>query len=138
MRKYVLFSCIFSEEYHFCLCSVGCESIKIASSGDPSFTLSSLISSRNKCNLASIIDSSVSEINNNKPRDESSDPFICFNFDEIINPITVVHVTESFIFHRTICTDESLQRIGKIVVVTEIKVLAGKHILKALYVDFIF
>jgi len=66
MRKDVLLSSILSKKNELCLSCVSCEAIEITTSGDPSFALSSLISSRNKCNLTGIIDSSMSEIYYNK------------------------------------------------------------------------
>jgi len=138
MRKYVLFSCILSKENKFSLGCVRCKSIKITPSSNPSFSLSSFVSSWNKSNLASIIGTCMSEVDNHKSRNKTGYPFICLNFDKIINPIAVVHVTESFVFHRTICADKGLKRIGKIVIITKVKIFASKHILKTFDVNFVF
>lgn len=138
MRKDVLLSSILSKKNELCLSCVRCESIEITTSGDPSLTLSSFISSRNKCNLTSIIDSSMSEVYYNKSWNKPSDPFICFYFNKVIDPIAVVHVAQSFVFHRTVCTNKSLQWVSKVIVITKIKVFAVEHNLKTLNVNFIF
>ena len=80
----------------------------------------------------------MGKVDNNKTWDKACDPLICLYFDKIINPITVVHVTEPFVFHRTIAVDKGLKGIGEIVLITEVKIFASKHFLKSLQINLIF
>lgn len=99
MREYVLFASVFSQENKFCFSSVSSISIKISTSGNPPFTLPSFISSRHKCDFTGIINASMGEVNDDKSRDKPSNPLIRLNFNKVIDPVTVIHVTQSFIFH---------------------------------------
>lgn len=108
VREYILLSTIFCQEYHFSLCSVGGIPIEVTASCDPPFSLPSLISPWNKGHLTRIVDSSMGKVNDNKSRNKSSDPFICLDLDEIINPITIVHVAKSLVLHRTVGRNKGL------------------------------
>lgn len=108
MWEYILFTSILSEKNELSFSRVGSISIKIATSGDPPFTLSSLISSWYKGYLAWVIYSSVGKVYNNKTRNEAGDPLIGFDFDEIVDPIAVIHVRKAFIFHGAVGVDEGL------------------------------
>lgn len=138
MRKYVLLSSVLCQEDEFCFGSVCCVSVEITASSNPSFTLSSLVSSRNKSHFTRVIDPCVSEVNHNKPRNKASNPFVCFDLNEIIDPIAVIHIAESLVFHRTISVNEGLQGIGQVVLVAEVKIFAGKHLLQPFNVDLVF
>jgi len=71
----------------------------------------------------------MGEVNHDEPRNKTSNPFIGLDLNEIVNPIAVVHVAESLVFHRTIGVNESLKGIGQVILVAEVKVFAGKHLL---------
>ncbi len=137
VRKHVLFASVLCQKDKLSLCGIGCISIEITSSGNPSFPLSSLISSWHQSYLTSVIDTSMSEVYDNKSRNKPSNPFISLNFNEIVNPITIVHVTESLVFHWTICVQKCLQGIGEVIIVTEVKVFTGKHLFQSLDVNFV-
>lgn len=66
MREYVLLASIFSQENKLSFSSVSSISIKISPSGNPPFTLSSFISSRDKCDFTGIVNASMGKVNDNK------------------------------------------------------------------------
>jgi hypothetical protein len=99
MREYVLFASILSQENELCFSSIRSVSIKISPSGNPAFTLSSFISSGDKCDFTGIINAGMGEVNDNKSRDKPSNPLIGFNLNKVIDPVTVIHVAQAFIFH---------------------------------------
>jgi hypothetical protein len=135
MREYVLFATIFSQENKLSFSSIRSVSIKISPSGNPPFTLSSFISSRDKCDFTGIINASMSKVNDNKSRDKPSNPLIGLNLNKVINPVTVIHVTQAFIFHWAVGGDELLERVGEIVLVAEVKIFGGEHLLQAVDVN---
>lgn len=112
VRKNIFFSTVLCEENDFGFCSVGCIAVEVASSRYPSFSLSSLISSRHQRYLTSIIYTSMCKVDDDKAWYESSNPLIGLYFNEIINPIAVVHVAASFIFHWTVGVDKGLEWVG--------------------------
>ncbi len=135
MRKYVLLATIFSQENKLGFGSVGSVSIKVSASGNPPFTLPPLIPPRHKSHFTGIINARMCKINNYEPRDKPCNPLIGLHLNKVINPVTIIHVTQSFIFHRAISSDKLLQGVGEIVLVAEVKVLGGEHLLQAVDVD---
>lgn len=65
-------------------------------------------------------DASMRKINRNKPRNKPSNPLIRFNFDKILDPDPIIHVLQSLGPHRTVIINESLQRIGQVVLIRKI------------------
>ena len=135
MGKYVLFSCIFGQENQLSLCSVGSIPIEITASGDPPFTLPAFVPPGDKSDFTGVVDASVGEVDNNKARYEPSDPVVGFDFDEIVDPVAVVHVRKAFVFHGAVCVNEGLEGVGEVILVTEVEVLGGEHVAEALDVD---
>lgn len=137
MREYVFLASIFSQENKLSFSSVSSISIKISPSGNPAFTLSSFISSRDKCDFTGIVDASMGKVNDNKSWDKPSNPLIGLNLNKVIDPVTVIHVTQSLIFHWAVGGDELLQRVGEIVLIAEVKIFCGEHLLQAVDVNTI-
>jgi len=73
----------------------------------------------------------------NKPRNKTSDPFIGFNFDEILNPYSIKHILKSFVSHGTIVSNECLQRICEIILIREINVFTFENTPHTLNINFI-
>ncbi len=95
----ILFSSILSQEYKLSFSGIGSIAIKISAPGNPPFSLSSFISPANKSDLTRVINSSMSEVNDNEARNKPSNPLVGFEFDKIINPVTIVHIAQTFVFH---------------------------------------
>lgn len=63
------------------------------------------------------------ETNGNKTWNKSSDPLICFDFNEFINPKSIVEILKSFVFHGAARVDEILKGAGEIIVIWEVEIL---------------
>lgn len=137
MWEYIFFTTILCQKYKFSFSSIGTIPIEIASSCNPPLPLSSLISSWHQGNLTRVIHPCMRKIDNHEPWNKPCNPFIGLDLDKVIHPITIVHVTEPLVLHRTVRIDESLQRIRQIILVTEVKVLVCKHCLQTFNVNFI-
>lgn len=133
----ILFASALCQKDNFCFSSIGCITIEICPSSQPSLTLSSFISSRNKCDLTCIVDSCVREINGNEPRDKSCNPLIGLYLDEVIDPVTVIHVAEPLVFHRAVSANEWLERVCQVILIRKVEIFAGKHIRKPLYIQLV-
>lgn len=137
MWEDIFLTAVFSEENKLSFSSVGSVPIKITASGNPPFSLSSLVPSRYQSHFARIVHSCMREVYHDKPRDKTCNPLVSLHFHKLIHPITVVHVTQPLVLHWTICSDEFLQRVREVVLVAEVKVLCGEHFVQSLDVNFV-
>ena len=92
VRKYLFFSICLHQKYYLCFCCVCSIAVKICSSRQPSHSLPSFVPPSDKYELACIIGTSVCETDGDEARNETSDPFVGFDFDEFFNPAAIIHV----------------------------------------------
>ena len=77
------------------------------------------------------------KVNHHKARNKPGNPLVGFELDKIVDPVTVVHVTEALVFHQTAAGDELLEGVGEVVLVAEVEIFGGEHLLEAMEVDFV-
>lgn len=107
----------------FGLGSVDCIAIEVSTTNDPTLALPSAISSGNKGDvIGGSPDMGESDID--IARDEASDPLVGLQFEKVIDPVRIEHIFESLVLKGVVVDDELLQRIGEVVLVREIPILA--------------
>ena len=133
----ILFAAVLGQEYKLSLGRIRRIPIKIGPPGNPPFPLSPLIPPRHQRHLTRIIHPRMCKINHHKARNKACDPLVGLEFNKIIHPVTVIHVREALVFHQASTGDELLEGVSEIVLVAEVEVFGGEHLLEAVEVDFV-
>jgi hypothetical protein len=130
----VLLSLLFGQENHLSLCSIGAIAIKVTASDNPPLALPSLIPTSDQSNIARTASPHMSKPNRDKSRNESSDPFIGLQLEEVVDPVRIVHVLDSFVSQRVVRVYELLEGVGEVVLVRKIPKFIGEQLVQSLQV----
>ena len=133
----ILFAAVLGQEYKLSLGRIRRIPIKIGPPGNPPFPLSPLIPPTNQRHLTRVIHPRMCKINHHKARNKACDPLVGLEFNKIIHPVTVIHVREALVFHQASTGDELLEGVSEIVLVAEVEVFGGEHLLEAVKVGFV-
>jgi len=85
-----------------------------------------------------VTDASVGEIYGDKARNEACDPFVCFDFNKILDPYAIIHVLKPLVAHGTAAAYEALQAVGEVIFVRKIHILALENCPHSLYINLVF
>ncbi len=68
----------------------------------------------------------MSEPNRDESRDESRDPLVGFELEEIVDPVGIVHILDSLVAEGVVGVDELLEGVGQVILVREVPEFIGK------------